>query len=104
MAGGKLKHIGEGIAGGVAIAASFITPFLNSRRMKWDATDDEACRTLPGDDLVPHSKGGYTHAITIRASTAQVWPWLNLRNLYRVQMPWKTKHYLINCGVLYLIY
>ena len=58
------------------MAAAFITPFLNSRRARWGATDDYVNKTLPGDDLVPNPKGGYTHAITIRASTARVWPWL----------------------------
>jgi len=31
---------------------------------------------LPGDDLVAYPKGDYTHAITIRASAAEIWPWL----------------------------
>jgi hypothetical protein len=31
---------------------------------------------LPGDDLVPNAKMEATHAITVRASTADVWPWL----------------------------
>lgn len=58
------------------IVFAFLTPFLGSRRSRWGATDAEACQPLPGDDLVPHSKGGYTHAITIRASAAEIWPWL----------------------------
>lgn len=40
------------------------------------ATDEELRRTLPGDDLVPNSKTGYTQAITIHAPPAKVWPWL----------------------------
>jgi hypothetical protein len=76
MAGNLLKNIVEGIAGAAMMATAFITPFLNSRRTRWGATDKEVNKTLPGDDLVPDSKGGYTHAITIWASTAKVWPWL----------------------------
>jgi len=76
MADSRFKNIVEGIAGAAVMAAVFITPFLNSRRARWGATDDEINKTLPGDDLVPQSKGGYTHAVTIRASTAKVWPWL----------------------------
>jgi hypothetical protein len=38
--------------------------------------DGEAERTLPGDDLVPDAKVGWTHAITIRARPADIWPWL----------------------------
>ena len=76
MAGNKLKDIREGIGGAAIIAFAFLTPFLRSQRTKWGATDAEVRRTLPGDELVPRSKGGYTHAITIHASTAEVWPWL----------------------------
>ena len=31
---------------------------------------------LPGDDLVPDAKLTATHAISINASPAQIWPWL----------------------------
>jgi len=58
------------------IAVALLTPFLRSRYRKWGATDAEVNRSLPGDDLVPHPKGDYTHAITIRASALDVWPWL----------------------------
>ncbi len=72
MADSKLKNIGEGIAG----AAALLTPFFRPWYRKWGATDAEVHRSLPGDDLVPHPKGDYTHAITIRASAADIWPWL----------------------------
>jgi hypothetical protein len=72
----NFKYIGEGIAGAAILAFAFLTPFLRSRRIKWGATDAEVHQSLPGDDLVPHSKGGYTHASNIRASAAGVWPWL----------------------------
>jgi hypothetical protein len=36
----------------------------------------EAARSLPGDDLVRDAKLGWTHAITIRARPADIWPWL----------------------------
>ena len=75
MIGSRLKDIREGIAGAVAIAATFLTPFLRSR-LKWGATDTEVDRSLLGDDLVPHSIGGYTHAITIHTPAADIWPWL----------------------------
>ena len=72
----KWKVVGEGLAGAAAIAAALLTPFLNSRRRKWGATDTEVRRSLPGDDLVPHPKGEYMHAITINAPAAKLWPWL----------------------------
>jgi len=72
----KFKDIGEGIGGAAAIAFALLTPMLRARRTKWGATDAEVHRSLPGDDFVPHLKGGYTHAITIHAPAARVWPWL----------------------------
>lgn len=76
MANIKLKTVGEGVEGAFLIAFILLTPFLRSRHSRWGATDAEIQRSLPGDNLVPNSRGGYTHAITVRASTAAVWPWL----------------------------
>jgi len=70
------KRMGEGIAGAFLIAVGLLTPFLRSWYRWWGATDAEVHRSLPGDELVPEPKGDYTHAITIRASAAEVWPWL----------------------------
>ena len=54
------------------------TAFLETSRYKLGrgATQDEVRRSLPGDDLVPSPKSGYTQAITIRAPKSRVWPWL----------------------------
>ncbi len=49
---------------------------LRRSGMRWGATDDEVHRSLPGDDLVPHPMLETTHAITIKASPAEIWPWL----------------------------
>jgi hypothetical protein len=43
---------------------------------RWGATEDEVHRSLPGDDLVPHPMVETTHAITIHAPAAAIWPWL----------------------------
>lgn len=40
------------------------------------ARDDERARSLPGDQLLPSSLDSITHAITIRRSPHEVWPWL----------------------------
>jgi hypothetical protein len=40
------------------------------------ATPLEANRPLPGDDLIREPIASLTHAITIRCSPDQVWPWL----------------------------
>lgn len=66
--------IRTGIAVGVAGAVyALLTRPWQLRR---GATHAEIQRTLPGDDLVPDPKCGYTQAITIRASVSEVWPWL----------------------------
>jgi len=43
---------------------------------RWGASDDEVHRPMPGDELIPHPMVETTHAITIHASAAEVWPWL----------------------------
>jgi proline iminopeptidase len=40
------------------------------------ATLEERREQLPGDDLIPEARGSSTHAITIDAPAARVWPWL----------------------------
>ncbi len=44
--------------------------------LTWGATEDEAARSLPGDELLPHADGVATRAITIDAPAAAVWPWI----------------------------
>jgi hypothetical protein len=40
------------------------------------ATFRERSQALPGDELISNSIGSLTHAITIRRSPSEVWPWL----------------------------
>src|ERR1051325_3730952 len=45
--------------------------------LRWGATDDELHQLLPGDALAPlDPQLNATHAITINAPAADVWPWL----------------------------
>ena len=44
--------------------------------LDWRATPRELRERLPGDELVPETRGGSTHAISIRAPAADIWPWL----------------------------
>ena len=44
--------------------------------LRWGATDAEVHRPLPGDEVMPHPMIETTHAITIRAPRAAIWPWL----------------------------
>lgn len=59
---------------GGAMAAYVL--LVRGRQLRWGATDDEADRPLPGDELIPHSDLSATRAITVRASADQVWPWI----------------------------
>ena len=56
----------------IAVFYLFVRPWSHRR----GATDAEVARALPGDDLVPTPKIGYTQAIIIDASPAEVWPWV----------------------------
>lgn len=40
------------------------------------ASGEERRRRLPGDELVPHPKRTFTHAITLDAPPEAVWPWI----------------------------
>jgi hypothetical protein len=40
------------------------------------ASHDERRREMPGDSIIPRPMATFTHAITIKAPTERVWPWL----------------------------
>jgi len=44
--------------------------------LRWGTTREEAGRALPGDELVARPRYQQTHAVTIQAPPARVWPWL----------------------------
>ena len=50
--------------------------FLETLGRSVRATADEKSRTLPGDDLIGTSIGSLEHAITIRRTRHEIWPWL----------------------------
>jgi hypothetical protein len=60
----------------LAVAAVTYLALFRRRVVRWGATDDEAGRPMPGDDLVPPSARCTTRAITIGVPAGQVWPWL----------------------------
>jgi hypothetical protein len=60
---------------GLVVAAS-AAYLLRRQGKRWGATEDEVDRSLPGDALVPHPMVETTHAITIHAPAAAIWPWL----------------------------
>jgi hypothetical protein len=60
---------------GLAAAASAAW-LLRRQGKRWGATGDEVHRSLAGDDLVPRPMVETTHAVTIHAPAAAIWPWL----------------------------
>jgi hypothetical protein len=58
-----------------AILSAFLM-FVRPWYLRWGATDAEAQRALPGDEIIPHAAGQETRAITIHAPTHEVWPWI----------------------------
>ena len=66
--------IGIGIAVGAAglVYVFVVLPW----QLRRGATNAKLQRSLPGDDLVPSPKTGYTQAITIRVPKSEVWRWL----------------------------
>ena len=63
------------LATGAAILGSTWVA-LRPRTLLWGATDDEATRVLPGDDLVPGAQYVTTRSLTIHAPAEAVFPWL----------------------------
>ena len=67
----------DAVVGGLLIALHLaLGPLLHRWRTRWHATKDEIKEPLPGDDIVKTPTWTYTHAITILAPRAAVWPWL----------------------------
>jgi hypothetical protein len=72
---GRIKTGVAVAAFGAGALAAYVLG-LRPWHLKWGATEEEARAPLPGDDLVPEAKGSATHAVTINAPVADVWPWL----------------------------
>ncbi|HEX5368161.1 MAG TPA: SRPBCC family protein, partial [Dehalococcoidia bacterium] len=49
---------------------------LRPRIVDWGATEDEATRSMPGDEVLPDAGLQTTRAISIDALPEGVWPWL----------------------------
>lgn len=68
-----VKLVSAGSLGAALGAYAFL---IRPRHLRWGATEAELQEPLPGDDVVPNPKHEATHAITINAPVADVWPWL----------------------------
>ena len=65
------------VVGGAQVLGTTIgAPVLRRRYNSWGATAAEVASPMPGDELVPNPRMGYTRAITIGAPPAVVWSWL----------------------------
>jgi hypothetical protein len=65
--------------GAVTLAAAFeVSTYRRWRRwcLSWGATESEAARDLPGDDLLPDPGIVSTRAIKVDAPPSAIWPWL----------------------------
>jgi hypothetical protein len=105
-----LTILGAAAAGAAALASYVFV--ARPKHLRWGATDDELDEPLPGDEIVPHPEQQATHAITINAPVADVWPWLvqvgqtrggfysytwlenlagcNMHNAYRIVPEWQS--------------
>jgi hypothetical protein len=63
-------------AAGTAVALETARRVVRTPVLTWGATDEEAARALPGDELLEHPDIVSTRAITIEAPPSAVWPWL----------------------------
>ncbi|MEU5878672.1 SRPBCC family protein [Spirillospora sp. NPDC047279] len=59
-----------------ALAAGGYVVLVRPRLLRWGATDEEAARVYPGDDLVSEATAQSTMAVTLPAPPERVWPWL----------------------------
>jgi hypothetical protein len=74
--GRRMARIAARLTGTAAIAVLAYAFVVRPWHLRWGAADKEVEAALPGDDLVPSAKLNATHAITIDAPAASVWPWL----------------------------
>ena len=58
------------------IAVAACTLVARPLQLTWGAKDRESEEPLHGDDLIAHADLAATRAITIRASSSEVWPWI----------------------------
>ena len=74
--GTTIEDVVDGVAGAARMLAAFVTPMLREPRSHWGATEEDAARTWPGDDLVPEPKWSWHHAIYVDAPAREVWRWV----------------------------
>jgi hypothetical protein len=59
---------------GITLLVGFAA--LRPKYLRWGASDDEATRSLPGDECINDADLMATRAVTIHAAVSEVWPWI----------------------------
>jgi len=67
---------GSAVQGALIMLLDLATPFLRNARAHWGTTAEDAARPHRGDEHVPEPVWQWTHAIHVRATPEQVWPWI----------------------------
>ena len=71
------SQVWDVVVGGAQVVGTTLgAPVLRRRYNTWGATAAEVASPMPGDELVPNPRLGYTRAISISAAPAEVWAWL----------------------------
>jgi hypothetical protein len=74
---GAGRAVEDVVVGGAQVLATLVSaPLVRHRYNRWGAEGHELLAPMPGDELVPRPRLGYTRAITVGAPVASVWPWL----------------------------
>jgi len=71
-AGGRRRHLHHLTVGIIVVGLGL----ARRRALQWGASPHETRQVLPGDELLTTSNLTATRAITIRAATEDVWPWI----------------------------
>lgn len=75
--GGWSRALRQYLVGMTQVKVAVLTaPWRRAAYNRWGAATSEVFAAMPGDDLVPNPRLGYTRAITVDAPPEAVWPWL----------------------------
>lgn len=67
------------VMGSVGLVGAGLATYFSCFRpwqLRWGATDQEAGRPMPGDEIVSRPTFNATRAVTINAPPDRIWPWL----------------------------
>jgi hypothetical protein len=74
--GSVVKRVVIALFGTLVVILTVLATFAWYSDWSVQADPNERVRDLPGDELIRKPIGSVTHAITIRRSALDVWPWL----------------------------